>query len=367
MLLKLERSNRILFLVVLAVALSFLSVFIYVLWSISFDSEDEIPTIVDDGLMIKTRNANSTTDSIILKTISKETTTPSLRTTTEMNYESHRNYHLFNHKTCGLTESIVPRIFGGKVARFLSHPWMVVLYAKINSTYKFACGGTLISENLVLTAAHCIKPRKTAWEIRKIRLGEQNLETDLDCIKLNNGSDYCADPYQEITEFEFKNWTHQNYSTYFGIEYDIGLIKLKVKAKIHQNNINTICLPFPPTKEVNSNSKLEVIGFGKTENKNSSDQLLVAKVPFISIKECNTIYKTDQFMDTHICAGNGTDTDSCRGDSGGPLLELRKVINKLKVVQYGIVSAGMEDCGKRPGIYTNVQKYLDWILENADI
>lgn len=65
--------------------------------------------------------------------------------------------------------------------------------------------------------------------------------------------------------------------------------------------------------------------------------------------------------DTHICVGGDKGKDSCKGDSGGPLLRLVGTI----WYQVGIVSFGARFCGSEnfPGIYTNVEKYIPWIQD----
>ena len=48
------------------------------------------------------------------------------------------------------------RIIGGNLAANNSYPWMVALLRSVESTYRFTCGGSIISSNWVLTAAHCV-------------------------------------------------------------------------------------------------------------------------------------------------------------------------------------------------------------------
>ena len=68
--------------------------------------------------------------------------------------------------------------------------------------------------------------------------------------------------------------------------------------------------------------------------------------------------------ETHICAGGSDGQDSCGGDSGGPLVD--KVSNRNQpMTLYGLVSSGSRLCGTgKPGVYTRVDRYLDWIKDN---
>nr|AAQ91042.1 LRRGT00086 [Rattus norvegicus] len=88
-----------------------------------------------------------------------------------------------------------------------------------------------------------------------------------------------------------------------------------------------------------------------------------AKVPLVSNEECQTRYRKHKITNKVICAGykeGGKDT--CKGDSGGPLSCKHNGVWHL----VGITSWG-EGCGQkeRPGVYTNVAKYVDWILEKT--
>lgn len=62
-----------------------------------------------------------------------------------------------------------------------------------------------------------------------------------------------------------------------------------------------------------------------------------------------------------LCAG-GNNRDACKGDSGGPLIF--EDMSSYKFIQLGIVSYGEKDCVSKPGVYTDVRKYIKWILDN---
>lgn len=98
-----------------------------------------------------------------------------------------------------------------------------------------------------------------------------------------------------------------------------------------------------------------------------SSKLLKTSVPVIPTEECRkTYYSYASITDKQICAGGYLGRDSCGGDSGGPLKYISKVNNVSKYVQYGIVSYGPKHCGAdgQPGVYTNVSKYISWIIDN---
>jgi len=95
-----------------------------------------------------------------------------------------------------------------------------------------------------------------------------------------------------------------------------------------------------------------------------SDVKLLAKINLQDKSLClNTIHLP--LKDTQICAGGGKE-DSCKGDSGGPLMALQNLDGVLSWNIIGIISYGFNSpCGSlaRPGIYTYVPAYLDWIKE----
>lgn len=109
-----------------------------------------------------------------------------------------------------------------------------------------------------------------------------------------------------------------------------------------------------------------------------SDKLMTAEVKTVSVEKCSSIYKKHNEKIKHPAFQNGIDdsqycahgdrltdktrSDSCRGDSGGPLQLIR---NKYAAHIVGIVSFGL-GCGNEfPGIYTRVAHYTQWIASHV--
>lgn len=90
------------------------------------------------------------------------------------------------------------------------------------------------------------------------------------------------------------------------------------------------------------------------------------RVPVVKNDKCQAIYSTEGkiLTEKQICAGGLEGQDSCRGDSGGPLMVQVSGIENWIVT--GIVSYGPSPCGTIgfPSIYTKVTSYVDWILSN---
>lgn len=97
--------------------------------------------------------------------------------------------------------------------------------------------------------------------------------------------------------------------------------------------------------------------------------LLKANVTHLENSECENCYKHFRLdPNKQLCAGDREGRhDTCKGDSGGPLMRICKYKRKKSFVQYGIVACGGMACSATralPGIYTNIVNYLPWITNN---
>ncbi|KAK3923021.1 Melanization protease 1 [Frankliniella fusca] len=128
--------------------------------------------------------------------------------------------------------------------------------------------------------------------------------------------------------------------------------------------IKPICLPEQGTVHVETSegTKATVTGWGRHSNSPSTASttryLMKAEVPLWSEDKCK--------KPTHFCAGGVIGVDSCKGDSGGPLLLAGKVHDEKRAVLIGVVSYGDISCGTapNPGYYTRVESFMPWIACN---
>ncbi|KAG7383905.1 hypothetical protein PHYBOEH_009732 [Phytophthora boehmeriae] len=130
-------------------------------------------------------------------------------------------------------------------------------------------------------------------------------------------------------------------------EYDIGLLKLE--RPVSQQPAR-LCGGDGSDNEVGTTAT--VVGWGATEDKNSSYLLNSVDVEIISNEKCNKSFDGAIF-DTMLCAGTDNGKGVCSGDSGSPLI--------VDGVIVGIVSMGGTPCGKTPGVYMRVASMLDYI------
>lgn len=101
----------------------------------------------------------------------------------------------------------------------------------------------------------------------------------------------------------------------------------------------------------------------------NSNIKLKVQVDGVPLSRCNSVYRLQnvQVGPTQLCAGGLKGYDSCRGDSGGPLMGFDNT-DRVNPYHYlaGVVSFGPSPCGMQdwPGVYTRVDKFTPWILRN---
>ncbi|EFN88016.1 Proclotting enzyme [Harpegnathos saltator] len=242
---------------------------------------------------------------------------------------------------CGTTTKMKTRIVGGQPADPKEWPWMAALLRQGTVQY---CGGVLITDRHVLTAAHCVyryKPRDIV-----VRLGEYDFTRPDETRAL------------DFTVTEIRVHRDFVYTTY---ENDIAIIKIH-RPTTFNSYIWPVCLP--PIQQTFENKNAVITGWGtQYYGGPASTVLMEAAVPVWPQERCVRSF-TQQILNTTICAGAYEGgRDACQGDSGGPLLHQ---LGNGRWVNIGIVSWGIR-CGEPgyPGIYTRVSSYLDWIFANA--
>lgn len=269
------------------------------------------------------------------------------------NVANHLNLRLLNDDLCGPIRE--QKIFGGNETGVFDFPWMALLaYTVGKSGTEFKCGGTLINKRYVLTAAHCVHN----IALKGVRLGDHDLSTERDCDKEADEFEViCAEKYQDFGVESIH--IHPKFSTTVR-QNDIALIRLDRDADLRPQNVRPICMPIGSAATLTKRNVV-VTGWGLTE-RNETNVLMRVHLPLIDVDKCAQIYANDgvKIWYKQICAGGENGKDSCSGDSGGPL----QAPENGKFIQYGIVSFGGNKCGeRRPGVYTKIVYYMDWILD----
>uniref|UniRef100_A0A9L0KFI6 trypsin n=1 Tax=Equus asinus TaxID=9793 RepID=A0A9L0KFI6_EQUAS len=226
------------------------------------------------------------------------------------------------------------KIVGGYTCQANSVPYQVSL----NVGYHI-CGGSLISNQWVVSAAHCYQQVVILSSSRfQVRLGEHN-------IAVTEGNEQFINSAKVIRHPSYNSRTYDN---------DILLIKLSSPASIN-SKVSAISLPasFPA-----AGTQCLISGWGNTLSSGSNypNLLQCLNAPILSDSSCRSSYP-NQITSNMFCAGfleGGK--DSCQGDSGGPVA--------CSGVLQGIVSWGY-GCAQRnkPGVYTKVYNYVNWIRQ----
>lgn len=240
-----------------------------------------------------------------------------------------------------LQESPRKRIVGGDLVIPGEIPWQVALIAYPSG--QLFCGGSILSEQWVITAAHCLVEAHGSF---LVRVGEHNIfikekeEQDLDVLE------------QHI---------HPRYNVSVSLyNHDIALLYLKTPITF-STTVRPICIgPKAFTENlVKESSPATVSGWGRTRFLGAtSNTLHKVEVPFTDRTECkdSSSARITRFM---FCAGYYNEAkDACQGDSGGP--HANSIHNTWFLT--GIVSWG-EECAKvgKYGVYTRVSFYYPWI------
>jgi len=281
-----------------------------------------------------------------------------------------QNHLLPKPGECGIDAE--NRIYGGNVTMIDEYPWMVLLqYSKPQNRKGFHCGGVLISNRYVLTASHCVngKDLPTTWSLTDVRLGEWDTSTSVDCDDSFINEKICNEaPIDVPIELKIP---HENYDPQAANQHnDIALLRLAQNVP-YTPYIRPICLPSDPSTRNNDFVKqtLSVAGWGKTEKVSASDIKLKVNVDGVSNSDCQQVYNSEnrEIVDTQVCAGGKKGFDSCRGDSGGPLMRQNEKGTPPYFYLAGLVSYGPSPCGMDgwPGVYTRVGKFVPWIEANV--
>uniref|UniRef100_A0A3Q2EKY8 Granzyme M n=1 Tax=Cyprinodon variegatus TaxID=28743 RepID=A0A3Q2EKY8_CYPVA len=264
------------------------------------------------------------------------------------------------------------RVVGGTQATHGSHPWLV----SMQNRGSHFCGGAILTESWVLTAAHCFPSLSEFLGGVLVLVGEFDLrvEEDEQVFKIKSVS------------------VHEKYSPAFPMNYDVALVELDHHITMGWlysigARVTPICLPQPDLK-IPPWTNCAVAGWGKTKEGRLSTVLREVHLGLVEQAKCkytlrtiiSSFAKQKQRLSnagmTVLCAGpEEGGRDACQGDSGGPLVCPTGSGNG-NWVALGITSWG-KGCGRSwgrnsrrtpskrgsPGIFTDVRMLLPWIKQ----
>merc|ERR1719430_2703607 len=255
--------------------------------------------------------------------------------------------------TCGAKRG--NKIVGGDEASPGEWPWIVVFsFGASDGSQAGGCGGTLVADRWVVTAAHCVD----GWSADSLSvvIGEHTIRSD---YYVSDDDDY--DDIRKNLELE-TIIMHEDYDS-FTTEHDIALLKLKEPLDL--SVYTPACMPASGLDFTGETAW--VYGWGTIEmGGNISDTLRETTQTILSNEECMTkegeiddyvYYMADSLTDDMIC-GEAAGQDSCQGDSGGPFTV--EVAGNHHLV--GVVSWG-HGCAVEglPGVYSSVSYHREWL------
>lgn len=228
------------------------------------------------------------------------------------------------------------RIIGGQKTSISEHPYMVSIRYKNH----FICGGTMISQKCMLTAAHCsILESPASWE-------------------MHAGTSFIK---KKGISRKVQKWLVPGEFNFFTVDMDVAVVVLD--KSIYSPTVHSIDIDYRPLQD---NEEITVAGWGlKSEHRFAklSNELQDVSVRLTSMGECKETYQSNNNITQNMfCAIGSWGSDACQGDSGGPAIRRGK--------QVGIVSWGYR-CGspKYPGVYTrlsssSVKRFLTYTIDN---
>ncbi|XP_041763828.1 trypsin-1-like [Anopheles merus] len=247
----------------------------------------------------------------------------------------------------------VNRIIGGEETAPHELPYQVSLqwnYSNDTIPPMHFCGGAVLTDSWILTAAHC-KTSYTADGHIEVVAGAHDI--------LDRGEVNQRRKIERII-------THERYCGTV-CPYDIALIRV-VEPFVLGDTVKPVRLP--ALNESFQGSAL-VSGWGSTTPAivpEYPDKLRKVVLPLVDYDECRQLwYDVSHLADTNVCAGpEDGSKSSCSADSGGPLVTMNGTRAGEEPVLIGLVSWGPYPCASpwRPNIFTGVAYFVDWIEQH---
>jgi len=221
-----------------------------------------------------------------------------------------------------------PLIVGGTVVPANTKTWITGLRVGTDAGSNTICGGTLITNKHILTAAHCVR----SYTFTYAAVGTHYYSGTSDGQRIGIA----------------KTTVHPSYDSQT-LKYDFAIVELKT----------AVVSPITPIKlrltRPTAGTTGTAAGWGATATADFSNELMQVDVPISTDSDCT---HAGADIKTQMCAGGVVNKDACFGDSGGPLT-IKRISTDVLV---GLVSGGSVSCGTDvPSVYAPVSLVGAWI------
>jgi secreted trypsin-like serine protease len=199
----------------------------------------------------------------------------------------------------------------------------------------FICGGSIINQNTILTAAHCVYNYESRPDMFKIRYGTLD--------RTDSSKDAAV---RSIVR-------HERYSS-SKIDYDVAVIILQ-NPITPSDNAQPVTMD---TTDPTTTDNLLLTGWGRNENSALPGMLQKAdSLKFITQATCQSKWGSVNAITPRMLCVESTSQSACNGDSGGPLVSM----STKKLV--GVVSWGASGCrvGSYPNVFGRIVDLKPWI------
>ncbi|VUD67617.1 Trypsin [Thalassocella blandensis] len=242
---------------------------------------------------------------------------------------------------------ITPKIIGGAEVEPGEYPFMVAVGYNLSGDFNQFCGGVLISDSWVATAAHCSE-------------GTNPLD-----VGVLVGTNDIYDGSGQLLEVE-DIVLHPEFDSILSVGggYDIALWKLAQPIDLAASGLESISMLSPENAALAADGQLATtVGWGVSDL--ASVLLQDVHLPVADTEACMAAYPDAINFETQICGGVPEGgVDACQGDSGGPLLVRDADTDQWKLA--GLTSYG-NGCAQAgfPGVWSRVSALSDWAKETA--